>query len=193
MAPEASAAIGSLSNRISQIDAELFGEDDAEAEAFGDEFEGQKLVMEDRTPWNTPENAHVSKQHRVETQDSEPIGRHAEGAMNLRPAPAKPAQGQAASPAHPSVRAKTHGHSAVTGAETIVEVDRVSVVRTHVHSTGTLSSTSGLHARKPTSALNAAMKSNQEDAPACDGCGSITVRSGTCYKCLNCGASMGCS
>ena len=33
----------------------------------------------------------------------------------------------------------------------------------------------------------------QSDAPACDGCGSITVRSGTCYKCLNCGASMGCS
>ena len=33
----------------------------------------------------------------------------------------------------------------------------------------------------------------QADAPACDLCGSITVRSGTCYKCLNCGNSMGCS
>ncbi len=33
----------------------------------------------------------------------------------------------------------------------------------------------------------------QSDAPACDVCGSITVRSGTCYKCLNCGNSMGCS
>ena len=31
------------------------------------------------------------------------------------------------------------------------------------------------------------------DAPACDVCGSITVRNGTCYKCLNCGNSMGCS
>ena len=31
------------------------------------------------------------------------------------------------------------------------------------------------------------------DAPACDTCGTITVRSGTCYKCLNCGASLGCS
>ena len=29
------------------------------------------------------------------------------------------------------------------------------------------------------------------DAPAGDVCGSITVRSGTCYKCLNCGTSMG--
>jgi len=33
----------------------------------------------------------------------------------------------------------------------------------------------------------------QTDAPGCDVCGSITVRSGTCYKCLNCGASLGCS
>src|SRR5690606_9255708 len=31
------------------------------------------------------------------------------------------------------------------------------------------------------------------DAPPCDNCGTITVRSGTCYKCLNCGNSMGCS
>jgi ribonucleoside-diphosphate reductase alpha chain len=33
----------------------------------------------------------------------------------------------------------------------------------------------------------------QEDAPACDVCGSITVRNGSCYKCFNCGASLGCS
>jgi ribonucleoside-diphosphate reductase alpha chain len=31
------------------------------------------------------------------------------------------------------------------------------------------------------------------DAPICDVCGHITVRNGACYKCLNCGASMGCS
>ncbi len=30
------------------------------------------------------------------------------------------------------------------------------------------------------------------DAPVCT-CGSITVRNGSCYKCLNCGASLGCS
>ena len=42
-------------------------------------------------------------------------------------------------------------------------------------------------------AVNAAAKSMQSDAPACNTCGHITVRSGTCYKCLNCGNSMGCS
>ncbi len=31
------------------------------------------------------------------------------------------------------------------------------------------------------------------DAPACDVCGHMTVRNGACYKCLNCGNSMGCS
>ena len=41
--------------------------------------------------------------------------------------------------------------------------------------------------------LTTAMKEMQADAPACDVCGTITVRNGTCYKCLNCGNSMGCS
>jgi len=34
---------------------------------------------------------------------------------------------------------------------------------------------------------------NQADAPPCPECGSITVRSGNCYKCMNCGVSLGCS
>ncbi|RXK59960.1 vitamin B12-dependent ribonucleotide reductase [Lacibacter luteus] len=42
-------------------------------------------------------------------------------------------------------------------------------------------------------AMNLAAKSMQSDAPACNTCGHITIRSGTCYKCLNCGNSMGCS
>lgn len=42
-------------------------------------------------------------------------------------------------------------------------------------------------------AVNAAAKNMQSDAPACNVCMHITVRSGTCYKCLNCGNSMGCS
>jgi len=42
-------------------------------------------------------------------------------------------------------------------------------------------------------AVNVAAKNMQSDAPACNVCGHITVRSGTCYKCLNCGNSLGCS
>jgi ribonucleoside-diphosphate reductase alpha chain len=41
--------------------------------------------------------------------------------------------------------------------------------------------------------FNAQFEHFQDDAPACDVCGAITVRNGTCYKCYNCGNSMGCS
>jgi ribonucleoside-diphosphate reductase alpha chain len=34
---------------------------------------------------------------------------------------------------------------------------------------------------------------NQADAPPCPDCGCIMVRNGTCYKCLNCGTTSGCS
>ena len=35
--------------------------------------------------------------------------------------------------------------------------------------------------------------SPQSDAPSCADCGSIMIRNGSCYKCLNCGATSGCS
>ena len=34
---------------------------------------------------------------------------------------------------------------------------------------------------------------NQEDAPPCAVCGAIMVRSGSCYKCVNCGSTSGCA
>ncbi len=43
------------------------------------------------------------------------------------------------------------------------------------------------------SALDAQLEDMMGDAPVCDSCGHITVRNGACYKCLNCGNSMGCS
>jgi ribonucleoside-diphosphate reductase alpha chain len=49
---------------------------------------------------------------------------------------------------------------------------------------------------RPVTAVQALSKTVQhfmQDAPACDICGAITVRNGACYKCLNCGNSMGCS
>jgi ribonucleoside-diphosphate reductase alpha chain len=33
----------------------------------------------------------------------------------------------------------------------------------------------------------------QSDSPPCPDCGAVTVRSGSCYKCYNCGATTGCS
>ncbi|MGH7450758.1 MAG: vitamin B12-dependent ribonucleotide reductase [bacterium] len=34
---------------------------------------------------------------------------------------------------------------------------------------------------------------SQSDAPPCHDCGSVMVRSGSCYKCVNCGSTSGCS
>ncbi|MBN9382809.1 MAG: vitamin B12-dependent ribonucleotide reductase [Chitinophagaceae bacterium] len=59
--------------------------------------------------------------------------------------------------------------------------------------TKTSRATTAVKAETGLDAVNAAAKSMQSDAPACNTCGHITIRSGTCYKCLNCGNSMGCS
>ena len=46
---------------------------------------------------------------------------------------------------------------------------------------------------EPGTPLQQQMRLMMGDAPFCDVCGHITVRNGTCYKCLQCGNSMGCS
>jgi ribonucleoside-diphosphate reductase alpha chain len=51
----------------------------------------------------------------------------------------------------------------------------------------------GMKSENSLSAMSEHNKGMQSDAPACNVCGHITMRSGTCYKCLNCGNSMGCS
>jgi ribonucleoside-diphosphate reductase alpha chain len=47
------------------------------------------------------------------------------------------------------------------------------------------------HARR--AATLTSMITNQQDAPTCPTCGHVAVRNGACYKCLNCGESLGCS
>jgi ribonucleoside-diphosphate reductase alpha chain len=44
-----------------------------------------------------------------------------------------------------------------------------------------------------TRSVQTALAANMGDAPLCDTCGHITVRNGSCYRCLNCGDSKGCS
>jgi ribonucleoside-diphosphate reductase alpha chain len=46
---------------------------------------------------------------------------------------------------------------------------------------------------KPTAANPHSTIQNQEDAPPCSTCGSIMIRSGACYKCVNCGNTSGCA
>jgi ribonucleoside-diphosphate reductase alpha chain len=57
----------------------------------------------------------------------------------------------------------------------------------------------GHHSAKPSAperivkTLSDSVAHFQQDAPTCPSCGHVTVRNGACYKCLNCGESLGCS
>ena len=46
---------------------------------------------------------------------------------------------------------------------------------------------------RPVASLTDAVAHFQQDAPTCPNCGHVAVRNGACYKCLNCGESLGCS
>jgi ribonucleoside-diphosphate reductase alpha chain len=48
-------------------------------------------------------------------------------------------------------------------------------------------------ARHTVKTLNDSVAHFQADAPTCPSCGHVAVRNGACYKCLNCGESLGCS
>jgi ribonucleoside-diphosphate reductase alpha chain len=41
--------------------------------------------------------------------------------------------------------------------------------------------------------IKQAMAQNNEDAPLCHQCGAVMVRNGSCYKCIECGTTSGCS
>ncbi len=47
--------------------------------------------------------------------------------------------------------------------------------------------------KAPAQSADAHLSTMMGDAPACNQCGHITVRNASCYRCLNCGNSMGCS
>ena len=48
-------------------------------------------------------------------------------------------------------------------------------------------------AATPKNALDEQLSQMLGDAPICEICGHITIRNGACYKCLNCGNTLGCS
>jgi ribonucleoside-diphosphate reductase alpha chain len=51
----------------------------------------------------------------------------------------------------------------------------------------------GSNGHREIKTLSDAIAHFQADAPTCPNCGHVAVRNGACYKCLNCGESLGCS
>jgi ribonucleoside-diphosphate reductase alpha chain len=65
---------------------------------------------------------------------------------------------------------------------------------THVeHATNPAPASAHTAQQVQTAAIQAVLADKMGDAPLCDTCGHITVRNGSCYRCLNCGDSKGCS
>jgi ribonucleoside-diphosphate reductase alpha chain len=50
-----------------------------------------------------------------------------------------------------------------------------------------------VHGGRTVKTLSDTVAHFQQDAPTCPNCGHVAVRNGACYKCLNCGESLGCS
>jgi ribonucleoside-diphosphate reductase alpha chain len=57
----------------------------------------------------------------------------------------------------------------------------------------TANGTNGKSGHHEVKSLNDSLAHLQHDAPTCPNCGHIAVRNGACYKCMNCGESLGCS
>ncbi len=96
-------------------------------------------------------------------------------------APASPTQGAGpvaqavAAPAPPAARAARNGNGS------------------HHEASPAGTATALLQSTAVVDVMTAHLSEMMGDAPFCDVCGHITIRNGACYKCLNCGNSLGCS
>ncbi len=111
--------------------------------------------------------------------------------------------GGMASPSPASIPTTSRGGSAATRlsdgpgtmAATATATNGAAVTRidTSPSGRGAPAAAGAVGADVQTAAVQAVLADKMGDAPLCDTCGHITVRNGSCYRCLNCGDSKGCS
>jgi ribonucleoside-diphosphate reductase alpha chain len=102
--------------------------------------------------------------------------------------------GGSASPSPASTPTSSRGGSAVPAARLSPGPGAMAAPVTNGN--GTAPATAGAVGVVPdvqTAGIQAVLADKMGDAPLCDTCGHITVRNGSCYRCLNCGDSKGCS
>ena len=163
--------MGALTDDTLESDRGVFrgaGGDGQEQVEGGGGVGGIGHIKEDRAPWQVEHSRGQVSPHAAPVQ----------GATAGSAGAARPVAAPVTTPSASVLNGGGGGHRAArvqTPGGTAVTVVRSAAVVTSV------------------STLSMAMRNNQEDAPACDSCGAITMRSGTCYKCVNCGSSQGCS
>jgi ribonucleoside-diphosphate reductase alpha chain len=109
----------------------------------------------------------------------------------------------AETPAAPATDAKSDeadppkATAVMAAPEVAAPKSELAVVATNGHTNGHASNGNGNGAAAAPITLNLGGQKvsfqTQADAPSCADCGSIMVRNGSCYKCLNCGSTSGCS
>lgn len=85
-----------------------------------------------------------------------------------------------------------NGHTHDIGAVTMPLIGETKPVKVEIAGSAPAASTTSAATHAP-SAIDQQLGEMMGDAPFCDICGHVTVRNGACYKCLNCGNSLGCS
>jgi ribonucleoside-diphosphate reductase alpha chain len=82
--------------------------------------------------------------------------------------------------------------------EILLQAERVAAASGGGNGNGNGHGNGHSHAQSPAAgrvvtSLTQSVEHFQLDAPTCPNCGHVAVRNGACYKCLNCGESLGCS
>ncbi len=89
--------------------------------------------------------------------------------------------------------AVTSSGAAVVSIKTIKEAPKETAKAPQPALMKTVKKTSVMTTSGASSAVTEHLTQMMGDAPFCDQCGHVTIRNGSCYKCVNCGNSMGCS
>jgi ribonucleoside-diphosphate reductase alpha chain len=144
---------------------------------------GAKTTVKEDKAWSGTGEGGAARQENTgrgaaHAADMRGVNRAATGTESEADAPAKTDDGDA--PGHGRMKSPT----AFGGTQ---------ISATHLEETSVHMHRGDVDATLTSRTLSQATSALQGDAPACEVCGSITVRNGTCYRCLNCGNSMGCS
>jgi ribonucleoside-diphosphate reductase alpha chain len=173
--------------------------DPAEAAAGFDRMADEAVGLDAAGLKETGKRAKPAAGSPGSTLSSDPA-RPADARGASRPEPSGPARGAHGPPvtgdSHsfaPEARGHLEGAVAVRGSPRLVEPERFVGESLPPSSSG-----AGSYTAIGNEAILAEYYSEQlselmGDAPFCDKCGQVTIRSGSCYRCLFCGESMGCS
>jgi ribonucleoside-diphosphate reductase alpha chain len=113
------------------------------------------------------------------------------------PAPAKPSESSSDTPKATAIAAEPTEAPKSVGEPLAVIATNGSLANGHAANGNGAAKASNGGSTAPGISLNFGNSKvsfqTQADAPSCADCGSIMVRNGSCYKCLNCGSTSGCS